>query len=66
MKARREEEVVRGSRGNRDFRSLFGGLLDVTGKLKIETYSIDVITFLFRNKTRFCTSVFRVSGVNVP
>lgn len=28
--------------------------------------SIEVITFLFRNITRFWTSVFRVSGVNAP
>jgi hypothetical protein len=28
--------------------------------------SIDDITFLFRSITRFCTRVFRVSGVNAP
>jgi len=49
IKARRVDEVVRGSRGKRDFRS-----------------SVDVVTFLFRNITRFWISVLRVSGVSVP
>ena len=30
------------------------------------TYSIDEMTFLFRNMTRFCTSVFLVSGASKP
>jgi hypothetical protein len=49
IKARRVDEVVRGSSEKSDFRR-----------------SIDVMTFLFRNITRFWTSVLRVSGVNVP
>ena len=64
---RREDEVVRGSKGNRVLRSLyplreFGGHILRRG----DADSMDVITSLFLSITRFCTRDFRVSGESVP
>lgn len=69
MKVRREDEVVRGRRGKSVWRSLEAQRMIVGyGVIRAETktYVIEVMTFLFRSITRFCTRHLRVSGESVP
>ena len=67
MKERREDDVVRGSRGNRVLRSLHPSCERARYvRHRGGAHSMEVITSLFRNMTKFCTKDFRVSGESVP
>lgn len=69
MEVRRAEEVVRGRRGKRVLRSLKNPqslVMNLIVYWELWTHSIDVMTFLFLNMTRFCTRAFLVSGESVP
>jgi hypothetical protein len=65
MKDRSVDEVVRGKRGNSVLSNLVRDESTGLSSRKEYAYSMEVITFLLRNITRFCTSVFRVSGARI-